>query len=196
MNNENENDPLLLDHDADGIRELDNQLPRWWVWLFNLTIFFAGAYLLYYHVFDYGALQAEEWRLEMKAGDEIKQATLERFEKEMMTMAPSTDAAVLKDGEQVFKVYCLACHREDGGGVVGPNLTDDYWIHGGEFQDNLRIISNGVPEKGMLTWKNQLNPKQIYAVASHIYTLRGTNPPNPKAPENQVPAVPQVNIYE
>lgn len=192
----NENDPLLLDHEADGIRELDNQLPRWWVWLFNLCIFFAGAYLLYYHVFDRGALMAEEWRQEMAIGEEIKQATLERFEKEMMTMAPATDAAVLAEGEQLFKVNCLACHRDDGGGLVGPNLTDDYWIHGAEFKDNLRIISNGVPEKGMVTWKALMNPAQIYAVASYIYTLRGTNPPNPKAPENQAPATPQVNIYE
>ncbi|MCP5523445.1 MAG: c-type cytochrome [Verrucomicrobiales bacterium] len=192
----NEKDPLLLDHEADGIRELDNQLPRWWVWLFNLTIFFAGAYLLYYHVFDRGALMAAEYRQEMEVGEKVKQAALDRFEKEMLTMAPSTDAAVLEEGKQVFTVNCVACHRADAGGLVGPNLTDDYWIHGSEFKDTLQTISNGVPEKGMVTWKGLLKPTQIYAVASYIYTLRGSNPPNPKPPENTAPATPQVNIYE
>lgn len=192
----NQKDPLLLDHEADGIRELDNQLPRWWVWLFNLTIFFAGAYLLYYHVFDRGALMAAEYRQEMEVGEKVKQAALDRFEKEMLTMAPSTDAAVLEEGKQVFTVNCVACHRADAGGLVGPNLTDDYWIHGSEFKDTLQTISNGVPEKGMVTWKGLLKPTQIYAVASYIYTLRGSNPPNPKPPENTAPATPQVNIYE
>jgi cytochrome c oxidase cbb3-type subunit 3 len=191
-----EKDPLLLDHEADGIRELDNQLPRWWVWLFNLTIFFAGAYMLYYHVFDRGALMADEYRQEMEVGEKVKQAALDRFEKEMLTMAPSEDADVLEEGREVYTVNCVACHRADGGGLVGPNLTDDYWIHGGEFKDTLRIISEGVPEKGMVTWKALMKPTQIYAVASYIYTLRGTNPENPKPPEDQAPATPEVNIYE
>lgn len=191
-----EKDPLLLDHEADGIRELDNKLPRWWVWLFNLTIFFSGAYLLYYHVFDRGALMADEYRIEMEKGEKVKQAALDRFEKEMMTMEPSTEEAVLAEGRKLYTVNCLPCHRDDGGGLVGPNLTDDYWIHGSNFNDNLRIISNGVPEKGMVTWKSLLKPTQIYAVGSYIYTLRGSHPPNPKPPENQAPAQPQVNIYE
>lgn len=189
-------DPLLLDHEYDGIRELDNQLPRWWVWLFNLTIVFAGAYLLYYHVFHRGHLSAAEYRLEMEAGEKIKQAAMERFEKQMLDMAPSQDAAVLSEGKDIFLKNCAPCHRPDGGGLVGPNLTDDYWIHGSEFKDNLLTIYNGVPAKGMVTWKNLMNPKQIYAVASYIYTLRGSNPPNPKPPENQAPAQPQENIYE
>ena len=191
-----EKDPLLLDHEADGIRELDNELPRWWVWLFNLSIFFSGAYMLYYHVFDRGDLMAAEYAREMAIGDKIKQAALDRFQEEMMTMEPSTDQAILDEGLQVYTVNCMPCHRQDGGGLVGPNLTDDYWIHGAEFRDNLRIISDGVPEKGMVTWKALLKPTQIYAVASYIYTLRGTEPPNPKAPEDQAPAQPEVNIYE
>lgn len=191
-----ENEPLLLDHEADGIRELDNQLPRWWVWLFNATIFFAGAYMLYYHVFDRGLLMEDEYRLEMAEGEKLKQAALERFEKEMMNMQPSQDPEVLAEGKQIFLTNCAPCHRADGGGQVGPNLCDDYWIHGSEFKDNLRTISNGVPEKGMVTWKTLLKPTQIYAVASYIYTLRGSNPPNPKPPENQAPAEPEVNPYE
>jgi cytochrome c oxidase cbb3-type subunit III len=82
---------------------------------------------------------------------------------------------------------CAPCHRPDAGGLVGPNLTDDYWIHGDKFADNVKTIWNGVPEKGMITWKNTLKPKEVYEVASYIYTLRGTHPPNPKPPENQAP---------
>jgi cytochrome c oxidase cbb3-type subunit 3 len=154
-------DPLLLDHEADGIRELDNTLPRWWVWLFNICILFAVGYLGYYHVFHLGDLQAAQYVRENKQGEAVK--------------AP--------------------CHRADGGGLVGPNLCDDYWIHGSNFVDNLRTIVNGVPGKGMLTWRGVLKPSEIHAVASFIYTLRGTHPPNPKPPENQSqPAAP--NIYE
>ena len=82
---------------------------------------------------------------------------------------------------------CAPCHRPDGGGLVGPNLTDDYWIHGSNFANNVTIIWNGVPAKGMITWKNMLKPNEIYDVASYIYTLRGTHPPKPKPPENQAP---------
>jgi cytochrome c oxidase cbb3-type subunit 3 len=188
-------DPLLLEHDADGIRELDNKLPRWWVWLFNLTIVFAVAYLGYYHVLHAGELMLGEYQKEMERGEKIKSAALARFEAEVEALQPSQDAAILDRGGKVFSFYCAPCHRADGGGLVGPNLTDDYWIHGPQFKDNLRIILNGVPEKGMITWKGVLKPNEIIAVASYIYTLRGTQPPNPKPPENQAPAnVP--NIYE
>ena len=98
---------------------------------------------------------------------------------------------LLAKGKQNFGVLCAPCHRADGGGLVGPNLTDDYWIHGPQFKDNLRTIINGVPEKGMVTWKGVLKPDEIVAIASYIYTLRGTHPPNPKPPENQAPAGPE-----
>jgi len=93
----------------------------------------------------------------------------------------------LSDGQRVFTTYCAPCHRADGGGLVGPNLCDDYWIHGLGYQDNLKIIINGVPEKGMLTWRGILKPNEIQSVASYVYTLRGSNPPNPKPTENQTP---------
>lgn len=95
-------DPLLLDHEYDGIRELDNQLPRWWVWLFNLTILFSGLYLLYYHVLGWGKLSAEEYAEEMRVGEQIKQAAMARFEKEMETLTPSRDPAVLAQGRELF----------------------------------------------------------------------------------------------
>ncbi|HSU57244.1 MAG TPA: cbb3-type cytochrome c oxidase N-terminal domain-containing protein [Candidatus Dormibacteraeota bacterium] len=184
MNNE---DPLLLEHEADGIRELDNKLPRWWVWLFYGTTIFAVVYLLYYHVFHAGNLMAAEYKKEFAAGEALKARAMAKFDAEIATLEPSQDAVVLSRGQDTFRRLCAPCHRVDGGGVVGPNLTDDYWIHGPKFSDNLKTIWNGVPEKGMITWKNSLKPKDVYEVASYIYTLRGTKPPNPKPPENQVP---------
>ena len=181
-------DPLLLDHDADGIRELDNNLPRWWVWLFNLTILFAIGYLGYYHVFHWGDLQGAQYVRESKQGDAIKTAALKSFEDSLPTLTPSKDQTIIEHGHAIFLHNCAPCHRADGGGLVGPNLCDDYWIHGSNFVDNLRTIVNGVPGKGMLTWRGVLKPNEIYSVASFIYTLRGTHPPNPKPPENQAQA--------
>ncbi|HMJ89219.1 MAG TPA: cbb3-type cytochrome c oxidase N-terminal domain-containing protein [Candidatus Acidoferrum sp.] len=180
-----EKDPLLIEHEADGIQELDNLLPRWWVWLFYLCTIFAVAYMLYYHVFNAGDLQAAEFQKEWKQGEAIKSASLAKFESSIATLTPSRDPNLLNEGQQVYTKLCAPCHRPDGGGLVGPNLTDDYWIHGSNFVDNVKTIINGVPEKGMLTWRGILKPNEIQAVASHIYTLRGTKPPNPKLPENQ-----------
>jgi cytochrome c oxidase cbb3-type subunit 3 len=178
-------DPLLMDHDADGIRELDNNLPRWWVWMFNLCILFAVGYMLYFHVLKLGDLQAAQYIKESKEGNIVKAAALKAFEDSLPTLTPSTDPAIREHGHSIFLHNCAPCHRPDGGGLVGPNLCDDYWIHGPRFEDNLRTIVNGVPGKGMLTWRGVLKPGEIYAVASYIYTLRGTHPPNPKPPENQ-----------
>ena len=181
------NEPALLDHEYDGIRELDNKLPRWWVWLFYLTILFAAIYLCYYHVLGMGNLMAAEYQAEMKQGETIKTAAMSKFEAGMAALQPSKDPTVIETGHQLFASLCAPCHRADGGGLVGPNLCDDYWIHGSNFVDNVTTIWNGVPAKGMITWKNSLKPQQIYDVASYIYTLRGTNPQNPKPPENQAP---------
>jgi cytochrome c oxidase cbb3-type subunit 3 len=188
-------DPLLLDHEADGIRELDNNLPRWWVWLFNLCILFAAGYLGYYHVFHLGELQAAQYVRESKLGDAAKSEALKRFEDTLPTLTPSKDPAILDHGHALFLHNCAPCHRKDGGGLVGPNLCDEYWIHGSNFVDNLRTIVNGVPGKGMVTWRGILKPDEIHAVASYIYTLRGTHPPNPKPPENQA-QVAAPNVYE
>ncbi|HXG46545.1 MAG TPA: cbb3-type cytochrome c oxidase N-terminal domain-containing protein [Methylomirabilota bacterium] len=187
MNNDpnDPNNPKLMDHEADGIRELDNLLPRWWVWLFYLCIAFAVAYMGYYHVLKAGDLQIAEYEKEMKRGDEIKSAAIARFEASVGTLQPDTDPAVLGLGQTVFLKMCAPCHRPDGGGLVGPNLCDDYWIHGSNYVDTLKVILNGVPEKGMLSWRGMLKPSELQAVASYIYTLRGTSPPNPKPREDQ-----------
>lgn len=193
--NKDPKEPRLLDHEADGIRELDNNLPRWWVWLFYLCIIYAVAYMGYYHVFHMGDLQAAEYAREHAAGEKIKGEAIGKFEASLSTLEPSKDQAVLAQGLQTYTTLCAPCHRADGGGLVGPNLCDDYWIHGSNYVDNLKTIINGVPEKGMLTWRGVLKPSEIQAVASYIYTFRGTTPPNPKVREDQAGSE-KPNAYE
>lgn len=184
-------EPLLLDHEYDGIRELDNNLPRWWVWLFYITIIYSAVYLAYYHVTRTGDLQAAEYSHEMKAGESVKGAAMSKFEAGMAALQPATDAVVLDGGRQTYMKFCAPCHRDDGGGLVGPNLTDDYWIYGSKYADSVKIIWDGVPAKGMITWKTVLKPAEISAVASYIYTLRDAKLTKPgKLPENQLPAKP------
>jgi cytochrome c oxidase cbb3-type subunit 3 len=191
-----ENNPLLLDHEADGIRELDNNLPRWWIWLFYITIIFSVIYLGYYHVFAREKTSAAEYAAQKAAGDKIKAASMAKFEGAMSALEPAKDPAELAQGRQTYDLLCAPCHRLDGGGLVGPNLCDDFWIHGSNFVDNVKTIWNGVPEKGMITWKTTLNPQQIHAVASYIHTLRGTKPKNPKPAENLAPAKSGPSEYE
>ena len=188
------NDPkesLLLDHEYDGIQELDNQLPRWWVWLFYITIIYAAVYLVYYHVSRTGDSSVAEYAKEMKAGEEIKAGAMGKFEASIATLQPSTDTVMLAAGQATYTKFCAPCHRADGGGLVGPNLTDDYWIHGSTYADSVKVIWDGVPAKGMITWKTVLKPDEIQSVASYIYTLRGAKLASPgKLPENQQPAKP------
>ena len=173
---------VMLDHEYDGIRELDNVLPPWWLWLFYITIFIGVIYYVRYHfIGDWSS--AKEYTEEMqvakadvaeylkKTGGDINENTAKLM----------NDAAALENGKKVFEKECAACHRPDGGGVIGPNLTDDKWIHGGDIKSVFKTIKYGVPEKGMLTWDGKLSPKQIQDVASYILVkLKGTNPPNPK----------------
>jgi cytochrome c oxidase cbb3-type subunit 3 len=189
--NKDPKDPLLLDHEADGIRELDNNLPRWWVWLFVLCTVFAVSYLVYYHVLGAGLLQAGEYQAEAAKGNALKNAALARFESDVATLKPLSDTVALEHGKQSFVNLCAPCHRADGGGLVGPNLCDPIWIHGSNYVDTVKVIINGVTEKGMLSWRGVLKPAEIQAVASYIYTLRGSNPPDPKPSEDpSKPVVP------
>ena len=194
--NKSDRDPLLLDHEADGIQELDNNLPRWWVWLFYLCTLFAVLYYGYYHVFNMGELQVAAYEKEMVIGNAIKDAAQSSFEASIATLQPSKDPAVLAKGGQLYATYCSPCHRPDGGGLVGPNLCDTYWIHGDTYAENLKVIINGVPDKGMLTWKGILNPADVQAVASYIQSFRGTQPPNPKPREDQAPVNTGPNEFE
>jgi cytochrome c oxidase cbb3-type subunit 3 len=188
-------DPLLMDHDADGITELDNNLPQWWVWLFVLTCVWAAGYLVYFHLMD-GPGQIAQYEQEMAAAAkaEVVVATEPAAPGEAAPATaavdePSTDEAVLAQGKDLYIKNCLVCHAPDGGGLIGPNMTDDYYIHGPLFADSVRIINEGVLAKGMISWKSVLKPDEIHAVASYIFTLRGTTPATPKAPEGEKAAM-------
>lgn len=175
---------ILMQDDYDGIKELDNRIPPWFSWLFYATIVFACYYLLNYHVFGSGKLQEEEY------ADEVRIASLQREEliksgafvnEETVTLA--YDPESINEGKNIFKANCIPCHGPEAGGVVGPNLTDDYWIHGGGIKNIFKTIKYGVPAKGMISWQTQLNPKQIQEVASFVISLKGTKPSVAKAPE-------------
>ena len=178
---------IMLDHNFDGIRELDNKVPPWFSWLFYLTIFFAVFYLLDYHVFSSSPLQDEEYQIQVKEA-EIQRAELIKsgafLNEESVTLL--NDAAALDAGKQVFTINCVACHAADGGGLVGPNLTDDYWINGGGIKNIFKTIKYGVTAKGMISWQSQLTPIQIQEVSSYVISLRGTTPANPKAPQGEI----------
>lgn len=182
MNNEKES--LLMDHDADGITELDNNLPRWWVWLFVLCCIWAFGYMLYYHGMG-GPGQIEQYENEMAVAKAATPAAPEPAAAASAMSEPSRDEVVLAQGKDLFMKNCLVCHGPDGGGLIGPNMCDDYWIHGSTFSDSVRTIEEGVLAKGMIAWKTILKPDEIFAVASFIYTLRGTTPAAPKAPEGE-----------
>jgi cytochrome c oxidase cbb3-type subunit III len=175
---------ILLSDDYDGIKELDNRVPPWFNYLFYGTILFSVYYLLDYHVFETSPLQEAEYALEMEAA-KIHREQLAKsgafITEETVTFVVDTE--VLNKGKLLYDTHCVACHAADGGGLVGPNLTDEYWIHGGSINDVFRTIKYGVPAKGMIPWQQQLDPVQIQALSSYVLTLQGTNPSNPKGPE-------------
>ncbi|MEM7106066.1 MAG: cbb3-type cytochrome c oxidase N-terminal domain-containing protein [Bacteroidota bacterium] len=180
---------VMLDHDYDGIKELDNSLPPWWVAMFYITIAFGVVYYSYYHLMKNGGKSIiESYEEEMAAGEEIQLRYLERMANkvnERSVVALTTQEELLK-GKRIFDINCVSCHGTIGEGGIGPNMTDDYWIHGGDIKNIFRTIKYGVIEKGMTPWEKQIGPRQIQEVASYIMTLRGTNPPNGKAPQGDL----------
>ena len=178
-------EPLLLDHEYDGIRELDNKLPRWWVWLFYITIVIAAIYMLYYHVLHLGPLSAEEYKIEMKAGEQIKAAAMSKFEAGIPTLQPLTDPVILNQGRATYAKLCAPCHRADGGGNIGPNLTDGFWLHGGAPDKVWKTVHDGVPAKGMAAWGPVLGETRVASAVAYVITLRNTNVPNGKAPQGE-----------
>lgn len=178
---------LMRDHNYDGIMELDNKAPAWFMALFYVTIIFGIAYLINFHVLKKDNLMIDEYIQEMSAAQQEKELIMKSgsfINETNVTLLTSPED--LKAGKDIFTTNCIPCHGANGEGTVGPNLTDDYWIHGGGIKNVFSTISNGVPAKGMITWKAQLNPKQIQTVASYVLSLHGTNPPNGKAPEGQI----------
>jgi len=178
---------MLLDHNYDGIKELDNALPPWWKYGFYITIVVAVFYILKFEVWHTGMNPTEEYNTEMTIAKTETDAYLasakENVDENSVT---DLDAAGNAAGKAIFAKTCVPCHLADGQGLVGPNLTDEYWIHGGSIKDIFKTIKYGFPDKGMQSWQTTYSPVEMQQLSSYIRSLRGTNPPNPKAPQGDL----------
>jgi cytochrome c oxidase cbb3-type subunit 3 len=179
---------IILDHNYDGIRELDNKLPPWWVYMFYITIIFGVVYLARFHIFG-GYDQELEYQQELAeaqaAIEKYKETAKDLVDAETVTLL--TEAADLKAGQDIFVTNCAVCHKMDGGGGIGPNLTDDFWFLGGGIKNVFHTISEGGRDgKGMISWKATLKPNEIQQVASYVVRLHGTTPAEPKEPEGDL----------
>lgn len=187
---------LVMDHAYDGIYELDNPTPPWFNFLFYGTILFGVVYLIQYHVIGDGNIMEQEYAAQMAEAEKAKAAYLtnnaSKVDETNVTLIE--DKAQLTQAATVFREKCAACHGDLGEGKNGPNLTDEYWLHGGSLSDVFKTIKYGVPQKGMIPWEGMLKPEQIQLMASYILSIKGTVPAGQgKAPEgtktdSQVPA--------
>jgi cytochrome c oxidase cbb3-type subunit 3 len=178
---------FLTDHEYDGIQEFDYQLPKWWLNMFYLTIFFSVGYFAYYHLLAGPSIQqeyqAEQNQLEvMLASEAAKGANISEAD----LVAYAKDLAKVKAGKELFQVRCVACHGAAGQGLIGPNLTDEHWLHGGKLTDVSKSITNGIPDKGMPPWGPVMSPEQIHSVVAFIRSIRGSKPAGAKAPQGDV----------
>jgi cytochrome c oxidase cbb3-type subunit 3 len=183
----NEED-VLLDHNYDGIMELDNDMPPWWVKLFYVTVITAVIYMFHYHVFKTGKLQGDEYASELKVAEEQKEAfrKLAANNIDETTVTQLMVTAELEEGKSLFVAKCSPCHGKNAEGIVGPNLTDEYWLHGGGIKNVFKSIKFGIPQKGMIAWETQLKPTDIQKVASYILSIQGSHPANAKAPQGEI----------
>lgn len=182
---------IEMDHSYDGIKELDNHLPPWWKWLFYGTIAWSVVYMIVYHITDSLPLSIEEYHQEVAVAEQaarVHQASQPQqvIDENALTYTP--DPAILSNGKEVFMSNnCGACHRNDGGGNgVGPNLTDQYWLHGGDITSIFHTINTGVVEKGMPAWGKSMKPKDVRDVAFFVMSLQGSNPQDAKAPQGDL----------
>ena len=180
---------IMFDHSYDGIHELDNKLPPWWVAIFYISIGFAVFYLVVFHFTDYAIGSRDAYEIEMVQA----QASIDEYLSKQADLVDETNATMLEDpaqlalGQTIFETNCVVCHGPNGQGAsVGPNLTDEYWIHGGGVKNIFKTVKYGVPAKGMISWKATLRSKDIHRVASYIWSLQGSNPPDPKAPDGTI----------
>jgi len=183
-----EESEIILDHNYDGIKELDNNLPPWWVYSFYISIVFAVIYMVRYHV-----LNADDQFVEYEIEYAEANAAIEEYKKtaknlvDVNTVELLTDASDLKAGQKIFETNCVACHLNDGGGQIGPNLTDKYWILGGGIKNVFNTISEGGRDgKGMVAWKKSLKPLEMAQVSSYVLQFQGTTPAKPKEAEGEI----------
>lgn len=179
---------MTLEHDYDGIRELDNNLPPWWLYGFYVCIIFGCIYLYRFHVSHSAPSTIEEYQAEVANAEVKKEEYLKSAANKVdeNTVTLLTDAAALGEGKKIFTSTCAPCHGVEGQGVVGPNLTDDYWLHKGSVKDVFKTIKYGVPEKGMKSWKDDFSPVQLAQIASYIKSLHGSKPANAKEPQGEL----------
>ncbi len=175
----------MLEHNFDGIVELDNPTPPWFMYLFYITIVFAVVYLTGYHIVGNGKILTNEYTEEVAIAEKAREEYMKKFANSVNedNVKVLTEAKALEDGKKIYTQNCVACHGANGEGVVGPNLTDEYWLHGGTAKSVFHTITEGVPEKGMIAWKKSLNPIQVQQVLSYIFSIQGTKPANAKAPQ-------------
>lgn len=183
-----EEEDLVIDHAYDDIRELDNPTPAWFMGLFYATMVFGVVYLSVYHVFGWGMNQDDEYKKEMRVAEQERKAYLASQVDNVDENSVEVDKSpeVIAEGKAIFDQNCIACHGAVGEGGIGPNLTDNYWLHGASIKDVFNTIKRGVPDKGMIAWEQQLSPSKIAQVANYILSLQGTNPPNAKAPQGDL----------
>jgi cytochrome c oxidase cbb3-type subunit 3 len=179
---------ILMDHEYDGIRELDNNLPPWWKWGFYATIVFAVVYLSVYHVFQVADLQIAEFDRSNAEAEiaiaEYKKAQNLNVDENSATLM--TDAGDLKEGKSLFTKNCVSCHGPDGGGGIGANLSDNYWLYGNDISNVFSTIKYGA-NNGMRSWNDDFNGVQIQQISSFIIVnLQGTNVPNGKEAEGEL----------
>lgn len=183
-----ENEEIILDHNYDGIRELDNVLPPWWVYLFYVTIAFAAIYLVRFEIMgddDQFTEYNKAMAVAKREVEKFKASSPDTFD--ISTVTQLTDDADLNRGKAVFGLNCASCHAPDGGGGIGPNLTDKHWLLGGGFKNAFNTIYNGGRDgKGMVAWGKILKPQDIQKVASYVLSLQGTTPAKPKDPQGEI----------
>ncbi len=181
-------DEIVLDHNYDGIRELDNNLPPWWLYGFYASIIFAVAYMLYYHVFQ-GENQIEEFQAEVAeakiAIEEYKKTATDLIDVNTVEFLDSEED--LTAGKNIYNANCVACHKADGGGGIGPNLTDEHWILGGGIKNIFKTVAEGGRSgKGMVAWNQTLKPLEMAQVSSYVWSLQDTNPADAKEPQGEI----------
>lgn len=176
--------PKLRPHTIDGIQEYDNNLPKWWVGLFWTTIIISLIYLIYVHSLPGNKIYDE--LAEDRAKFKSQKSNVNDSKSYEELIATIQNPEKISEGKGLYDSNCAACHRADGGGLVGPNLTDQAWIHGGSIEEIIKSITEGIPSKGMIAWGSILGAKKIESITSYIYSLQGTNPPGAKSAEGKI----------